>query len=232
MNAKNLSRRLAKVASYVQQDAILADIGSDHAYLPCWLVQNGTIRKAVAGEVVRGPFESASRTVEKEGLADRITVRFADGLLAIEPDDGVTVITIAGMGGTLIASILAAAPDRLEGVTRLILQPNLHAKAIREWAVGNGWKVTEEAILKEDRKLYEVLVLERGMVRYSEEELLMGPFLMKEPAAAFREKWEGELTELTRVCAALDASAKTDESIEKRRQLGETKQLIERVLQQ
>ncbi|GKV68061.1 SAM-dependent methyltransferase [Sporosarcina sp. NCCP-2716] len=232
MNAKNLSDRLAQVASYVEQDSVLADIGSDHAYLPCWLVQNGRIQKAVAGEVVKGPFESARRTVEKEGLADRITVRFADGLLAVEPEDGVSVISIAGMGGTLIASILAAAPDRLEGVTRLILQPNLHAKAIRLWGAGNGWLVKEEAILKEDRKLYEVLVLERGEARYSEEELLMGPILMKEKTDAFREKWEGELRELTRVCTALDASTPTEETLEKRRQLEETKQLIERVLQQ
>ena len=68
MNAKNLSERLMKVASFVEKNTILADIGSDHAYLPCYLVHNGVITHAIAGEVVKGPFESARKQVKSEGL--------------------------------------------------------------------------------------------------------------------------------------------------------------------
>src|SRR5690606_28479720 len=106
MNAQKLSKRLETVASFVPTGAIVADIGSDHAYLPCYLVHQNIVNKAVAGEVVKGPYESALRQVKLEGLEDKVIVRLADGLQAIEDNDQVDTITIAGMGGPLIVSIL------------------------------------------------------------------------------------------------------------------------------
>ena len=138
MNAQKLSKRLEMVASFVPTGAIVADIGSDHAYLPCYLVHKGIASRAVAGEVVKGPFESAVRQVRSEGLTEKITVRMADGLAAIEESDQVSTVTIAGMGGPLIVSILEKHPAALKTVTRLILQPNIHAKAIREWALAHS----------------------------------------------------------------------------------------------
>ncbi|MDW0108967.1 tRNA (adenine(22)-N(1))-methyltransferase [Sporosarcina aquimarina] len=230
MNAKNLSERLKLVASFVEQGTVLADIGSDHAYLPCWLIQNGLISRAIAGEVVKGPFESAKRNVQSEGLGKQITVRMANGLRAIEQNDSVETVTIAGMGGSLIASILDNDSERLASVKRIIVQPNIHSMAIRQWAVDNSWKIVNEAIVKEDRKIYEVLVLEPGKGTYSSEEMLMGPYLIKECADAFLEKWQGELAELSRVITALTKSAQSEEAKMKRQQLSETKDLIERVL--
>lgn len=106
MNAQKLSKRLEAVASFVPTGAIVADIGSDHAYLPCYLIHKGIVNKAIAGEVVKGPFESAVKQVKLEGLEESITVRLADGLEAIKETDGVNTVTIAGMGGPLIVSIL------------------------------------------------------------------------------------------------------------------------------
>src|SRR5690606_8847224 len=120
-----LSTRLETVASFVEAGAVVADIGSDHAYLPCYLVHNGTVHKAVAGEVVKGPYESAVRNVRREGLASAITVRLANGLFAIEAGDTVDTVTIAGMGGPLIATILDNGKDRLQDVKRIIAQPNI-----------------------------------------------------------------------------------------------------------
>lgn len=218
------------VASFAEQGTVLADIGSDHAYLPCWLIQKGQIVHAIAGEVVKGPFESAKRNVAKEGLTNQITVRLANGLQAILPEDGVETVTIAGMGGSLIASILKNDPERLYGVKRIIVQPNIHAMAIRDWAVSNSWEVKNEAILKEDQKIYEVLVLERGEQVLTPEQLLMGPILLKERSAVFQEKWQGELDEVERVIHVLTQSAQTEDAETKRRQLSHTKNLIERVL--
>lgn len=152
MNAQKLSKRLETVASFVPTGAVVADIGSDHAYLPCYLVYNGVVTRAIAGEVVKGPFDSALKQVKLEGLEDNITVRLADGLKAIEESDNVDTITIAGMGGPLIVSILEKNPHALKTVTRLILQPNIHAKVIRQWAIRNQWAILEEVILKEDEK--------------------------------------------------------------------------------
>ncbi len=108
MNHLDLSKRLALVGEHVPTGAFLADIGSDHAYLPVALMLKDKIEFAVAGEVVKGPYESAKKQVQKNGLEKRIVVRLANGLDAIEPTDQINAITIAGMGGALIRDILEA----------------------------------------------------------------------------------------------------------------------------
>ncbi|MCJ1908788.1 tRNA (adenine(22)-N(1))-methyltransferase [Planococcus ruber] len=232
MNAQQLSLRLERVAQHVPKGAIVADIGSDHAYLPCFLVLNGMVKRAVAGEVVKGPFESAKKQVQQEQLENQITVRLASGLAAIHPEDGVTAVTIAGMGGPLIVSILTEGIARLEGVERLILQPNVHAKAIRDWAQQNGWNVHSEEILKENDKIYEILVLERGEANsvLTETELLMGPYLMKERSPVFIEKWRRESTQWKKIVASMEATEQTVEILSRKKDLVHKIQLVEEVL--
>ena len=116
-----ISKRLELLASFVPQGAILLDVGSDHAYLPIELVERGQIKSAIAGEVVEGPYQSAVRNVEAHGLKEKIQVRLANGLAACEESDQVSVITIAGMGGRLIARILEEGLDKLANVECLIL---------------------------------------------------------------------------------------------------------------
>ncbi|WP_150284077.1 tRNA (adenine(22)-N(1))-methyltransferase TrmK [Rummeliibacillus sp. TYF-LIM-RU47] len=230
MNAQKLSKRLQTVASFVPEKAVVADIGSDHAYLPCYLVLQGVIHRAIAGEVVKGPYESACNEVRKEQLQESIAVRFADGLQAIEKEDGVTAITIAGMGGPLIASILEKDAERLQGVERLILQPNIHAIAIREWAMANGWKIINEEILKEDEKIYEVLVLERGEETLNTVQLLLGPVLYKEKNAVFKEKWQHEINQWLQVLEALKQAEPTTAIAKKERELQQKIELVKEVL--
>ena len=102
MEFTKLSNRLDLVASFVPAGARLLDVGSDHAYLPIALLQEGKIEAAIAGEVVEGPYQSALQNVADNGLEDKIEVRLANGLAAFEPTDGISCITIAGMGGRLI----------------------------------------------------------------------------------------------------------------------------------
>ena len=227
MNAKKLSERLQTVASFVPTGAIVADIGSDHAYLPCYLVMNGIAKGAIAGEVVKGPYESAERQVRTEGLTEQIEVRLADGLAAVEPDDHVDTVTIAGMGGPLIVSILEKHPESLNNVTRLILQPNIHAKVIREWALENDWAIYDEVILEEDDKIYEVLVLQRGEMTLTEAEMLLGPILLKRQNDAFKLKWAKEMANWERVRAAIENAERTDENEAKLQELAHLKQLVE-----
>lgn len=184
MNEVKLSKRLEEVVREIPVGSTVADIGSDHAYLPCYTIINNIATKAVAGEVVDGPFRSAQATVAESGLQDKVDVRKGNGLAVIVPGE-VDVITIAGMGGALIRDILESGKEKLEGVTRLILQPNIAAHHIREWFIENGWELIREKIVIEDGKIYEILVGERGdtAVPYSENkqaELFMGPFLIKE----------------------------------------------------
>lgn len=231
MNAQKLSERLAKVASYVPTGAVVADIGSDHAYLPCYLVHEGIAKRAVAGEVVKGPYESAVKQVRQEGLTDKVAVRLADGLAAVQPTDGVDTVTIAGMGGPLIADILTKNPESLTRVTRLILQPNIHAKAVRQWAIENGFALLEEAILEEDSKIYEVLVLQRGDMQLNEAELLFGPHLLQAKEAPFRKKWLRELAQWQKILQSTANVEQTPMIVAKRADIQQKIALAEEVLQ-
>ena len=230
MNAQKLSKRLEMVASFVPTGAIVADIGSDHAYLPCYLVHKGIATRAVAGEVVQGPYDSAVRQVRTEGLSDKITVRLADGLAAVEEADGVTAVTIAGMGGPLIVSILEKHPQALKTVTRLILQPNIHAKAIREWAVQHGWALQDEVILEEDGKVYEVLVLQRGSMDLTEAQTLLGPKLMNTKSDVFVEKWSREVANWQRVQKAIASAEPTAENKAKSEELAHLIKLVQEAI--
>lgn len=230
MNAQKLSKRLEMVASFVPTGAIVADIGSDHAYLPCYLVHKGIAAGAIAGEVVKGPYESAVRQVRAEGLTDKITVRLADGLAAVEETDHVSAVTIAGMGGPLIVSILEKHPQALKSVTRLILQPNIHAKAIREWALINGWALQDEVILEEDGKVYEVLVLQRGQMTLTEAETLLGPKLMMSKSAVFIEKWSREIANWQRVQQAITQAESTPENEAKHKELTHLIEIVQEAI--
>jgi tRNA (adenine22-N1)-methyltransferase len=151
-----LSRRLKRVAALVHPVDRVLDIGSDHAYLPCFLVLDGKCRRAIAGEVRRGPFETARRNVMKLGLADRVEVRLGDGLCVIRPGE-VQGVVIAGLGGGAIFRILERGRDTIrQGVEQLIIQPMNQGGSVREWLQANGWRVTEEDLVDEGL-IYELI---------------------------------------------------------------------------
>ena len=184
------------VASFVPQGAVILDVGSDHAYLPIELVERGQIETAIAGEVVEGPFQSAVKNVEAHGLKEKIQVRLANGLAAFEEEDQVTVITIAGMGGRLIATILEEGLDKLASVKRLILQPNNREDDLRIWLQEHGFQIVAESILEEAGKFYEILVVEAGQMKLSASDVRFGPFLSKEVSPVFVQKWQKEASKL------------------------------------
>lgn len=228
MNAEKLSKRLQHVASFIPKGAKIADIGSDHAYLPCYAVLNGIASFAIAGEVVDGPFQSAKEQVEYNGLQNQISVRKGNGLAVIEKGE-VDCITIAGMGGTLITSILESGKEKLTSGQTLILQPNIGANNIRKWLIENGWELKNEVILEEDDKIYEILVAEKGNPHapYSEsleKGLLFGPFLLREKSESFRKKWQMELTNWQRILTQLEqAESKKETDLKKQELLSKIK---------
>ena len=191
-----ISKRLELVASFVPQESVLLDVGSDHAYLPIELVERGQIEAAIAGEVVEGPYQSAVKNVESHGLKEKIQVRLANGLAAFEEEDQVSVITIAGMGGRLIATILEEGLDKLSGVKRLILQPNNREDDLRIWLQDHDFRIVAESILEEAGKFYEILVVEAGQMKLSASDVRFGPFLSKEVSSVFVQKWQKEAAKL------------------------------------
>ncbi|SDM89155.1 tRNA (adenine22-N1)-methyltransferase [Paenibacillus sp. yr247] len=243
-----LSKRLQMIAERVPVGSKLADIGSDHALLPTYLAQQGIILFAVAGEVNPGPFEAATRQVLESGLSKKISVRSGDGLAVIEAGE-VNVITIAGMGGSLMASILEAGKHKLQGVTHLILQPNVGEDHVRRWLLEQGWKLESETILEEDGKIYEILtaaavpVDERGTlealysvrqlpggVSVTKERLLqMGPYFINEAPDVWFTKWESELEKLTMIEGQLQLST-AEASKMKAEQVGQEIREIKEVI--
>ncbi|MEI5991848.1 hypothetical protein A5881_003387 [Enterococcus termitis] len=216
MNENQLSKRLARVGELVPEQSRLADIGSDHAYLPVALVLQKKLDFAVAGEVVTGPYEAAKKQVRKNGLTEQIIVRLADGLDAVKETDKITAVTICGMGGVLIRDILDAGwnKQRLQGNEHLVLQPNVGEKPLRDWLTVHGYTIIEEDILEENNKIYEIIVASRQELRvsYSEKERLFGPILLKKQSPIFQKKWQGELKQRETILAQL-AKASGDQTL-------------------
>ena len=191
MNEHTLSMRLERVAAHVPAGARLADIGSDHGYLPVALLRRGLIAVAVAGEVAATPFQAAERTVRENGLERHVSVRLADGLAAITAADAITAISVCGMGGETIRNILDSGKMHLTGQERLILQPNGGEQPLRQWLMDNGYCILVEELLRENRFYYEIIVAERAEpVAYSAEELYFGPLQLQARSPAFLAKWQ------------------------------------------
>ncbi|MCA5013378.1 MULTISPECIES: tRNA (adenine(22)-N(1))-methyltransferase [unclassified Enterococcus] len=211
MNENQLSKRLERVGELVPEHSRLADIGSDHAYLPVALVLQKKITFAVAGEVVEGPYQAAKKQVRKNGLEEQITVRLADGLAAVETADQISAVTICGMGGALIRDILDAGwkNQRLAGNERLILQPNIGEKTLRDWLTVHGYTILEEDIIEENKKIYEIIVAKRETTRiaYSEKERRFGPILLNKRSEVFQKKWQRELKQRETILAQLEKAA-------------------------
>ncbi|MBS5909731.1 MAG: SAM-dependent methyltransferase [Paenibacillus macerans] len=246
-----LSARLQLISDLLPKGCRFADIGSDHALLPVSAVQSGRAAFAVAGEVNDGPLEAARRQVAEAGETQRISVRKGDGLAVIAPGE-VDAITIAGMGGALIVSILSGGKPKLAGVKRLVLQPNVGEELVRRWLAENDWYLAEEAILEEDGKIYEVMMAEsaadaavRNAQLYAERELtdhegrgialskdllyLMGPRLTLKPDDVFLKKWESEIRKLEKIRRSVASSA-LEASREKEEELGRLTEQLQEVL--
>ena len=203
LNEHTLSMRLERVAAHMPAGARLADIGSDHGYLPVALMRRGAIAAAVAGEVAQTPFHAAVRTVRDNGLEQQITVRQANGLAAIEAADEITAISICGMGGETIRDILESGKARLSGRERLILQPNGGEQPLRQWLMENNYRILCEELLRENGFYYEIIVAERaGPVLYTAEELYFGPLQMQARSPVFLGKWQRMLLEKQKVLAS------------------------------
>lgn len=156
-----LTPRLRMVADLVPAGARLADVGTDHAYLPAALVLEGKIPSAIAADLRPGPLSRAKTTVREYGLNGRITFRLCDGLKGIAPEE-VQAVVIAGMGGETIASILAAAPWTREKDVTLVLQPMSSSSDLRLWLSQNGYQIVREELAREGDTLYTALLVWAG----------------------------------------------------------------------
>ncbi len=206
-------------------NATVADIGADHGKLLVYLADQKKLITGIAGELNRGPWENATSYVRKAGWQSKIDVRLGDGLAVIhEPVDA---IVIAGMGGALITGILAEGLDKLAGVNRLILQPNIGEYRVREWLYEQGWSLIAEEIVLEDGIYYEIIVAEHSntmdhnyaQLPFNKERFYqIGPLLWTNRQPLLLPKLELLLQRKQAVAEQL-AGANVDSAIEKRKQI-------------
>lgn len=159
-----LSPRLHMIAQSVPKGARFADIGTDHAYLPVWLLQQGVIEEAIAADLRSGPLDRAKETANKFGLSDKLDFRLCDGLTGVSAGE-VNCVVIAGMGGETIIHILSDALWTKEEGNMLILQPMSSQDDLRRWLMQNGYQIVREKIAQEEKTFYTVMVVEPGADR-------------------------------------------------------------------
>ncbi len=161
MERIKLSKRLRAIADFVPAGAKVADIGTDHGYIPVWLAQNNLAEMLVAADINFGPLEHAKDTASQYEVTDRIRFGLCSGL-EFEGADVYDTIIIAGMGGELIASILEAAPWTAQKDTTLILQPNSRIPHLVRWLAEHGFRIIDVSLVKDAGKLYQILVVKPG----------------------------------------------------------------------
>lgn len=149
----NLSQRMLMAAEMVRKGSVVADIGTDHAYLPAYLVLNRIAPSALACDVRKGPLENAKKTVEHYNVEEKITLRLSDGFDEIEPFEAQDFV-MCGMGGTLMEELVSRAYWLKDKTKRIIVQPQSHAEDIRRFFVENGFKILFEDACIDSGKLY------------------------------------------------------------------------------
>ncbi|GMA52170.1 hypothetical protein GCM10025857_35270 [Alicyclobacillus contaminans] len=216
-----LSHRLQWLADRVHGPSV-ADIGTDHALLPIYLIQSGRCTSAIASDVAAGPCRSAAENVQRYGLRRVISVRQGNGLATIRPGEVDTVV-IAGMGGATASEILRACPEVVDTLGRVLIQPMNASGAVRQWLLDAGFTLKEEAVVTEEGRFYEVLSAERGTApdaayeryRGHPEEMRFavhyGPFLLTADDAVtrayFQQLWKKLREQLQQVRQGTSASA-------------------------
>ena len=151
-----LDSRLMAIANLVRKDKIFADIGTDHAYLPVYLVEKGVIEKAIAADLRVGPLENAKLAVESYNYSNKIELRLSDGLDNFKENE-VEEIAVAGMGGLLISSFIERTNWLKHSDIHLILQPMTHIEELRKALFDNGFIIDNEVVAEDGDKLYIIM---------------------------------------------------------------------------
>ena len=156
-----LQPRLQAIADLVTAGARLVDVGTDHGYLPVYLLQEGAIPAAIATDIGQAPLDHARRTAAAYGLSKRLSFRLCDGLAAVSPEEVDTVV-IAGMGGETIAAILDAVP--WAGEKDLLLQPMTRSELLRPWLAGHNYRIAGETLVEDKGHIYPILRASGGQM--------------------------------------------------------------------
>ena len=156
-----LSDRLQSIASFVPKNTIVGDIGTDHGYIPVYLIENKIAKKVIATDISKSSLDKIIEYAKLTGFEKNIDIRLGDGLEIIKPFEIDTVV-IAGMGGLLIRDILDKDKEKRDSITHFILQPNIATNELRRYLYENNFEIIDEKLVKEDDKFYEIIHTKKG----------------------------------------------------------------------
>ena len=230
----NLDKRLAAAAALVprRNNLLLADIGTDHAYLPAAMVLQGRVSRAVAGDIAAGPCDAARRTVALYGVRDKVQVRQGSGLEVLRGEDDAALaactIVIAGMGAGTIIEILQNDLALAHKAQSLVLQPMAGAALLRRWLLANSWRLVQEDLVEDGQHFYELMRAEpvgetdkagfnAGIDIYGEAALLLGPMNIAERHKLLPQHIRRQQKQLADLLASMERSAQARQSEKYRR---------------
>lgn len=212
-----LSERLNAVANLVTETGILADVGTDHGYIPVFLAGEKRIQKAIAMDVNEGPLKRAEEHIRQYGLEDKISTRLSDGLTALKTEEADTIV-IAGMGGSLMKRILQQGEAVAQTAKELILQPQSELMEFRKFLWENGYKIQAEDMIFEDGKYYPMMRVVYGGKKDNKPDILAfkyGEKLLEQKHPVLKQYlcWQKEQKE--RILEKIQQNAKQDISSRK-----------------
>ena len=225
-----LSERLLKIANYISNEEDIADIGTDHGYLPLYLMEKNENRKAVFTDVNDGPLKKAENIIKREHpqmSLSKFDIRKGDGLQPLQPGEVDTVI-MAGMGGVLIKEILEVDIAKTKSFKKLILQPRNGSHKLRKWLIANDFYISDEELAHEKKRICEIILVEPGSDKKNQEfkndlDYEFSPILAYKPTAIAGE-WVDRLLKTER---AIEESIITGGSGQSQKKLIETGKRIE-----
>lgn len=214
-----LSNRLQAVAGQIPAGLRVADIGTDHGYLPVYLVVNDIAPRVIATDRGKRPLDSAVQLVGLLSLDSQIELRLGDGLKVLTPGEA-EVICIAGMGGVAIKEIIRESMEVAKAARRLVLQPQRNVPAVRRFLAESGFRIVAEDLAEDDGFYYEVMAVEPGEMRLSALEEDFGPLLLQQGHPLFKDFLSLKEADMSRLLEAMAGNDSPDSQARKK-QLGE-----------
>ena len=181
-----LSKRLSVIASLVPENAVIADIGCDHALLDIYLSKKKIIKKSFAIDITKGALNQADKNIKLYN-AKNIETRLSDGFEKIDIKDNVDSVIMSGLGDAKIINILKEAEEKLNKVNNIIIQSNVGVSNIRVYLTCNGYYIDNEKLVKENNIIYTIISFKKGYKRYTKKEKEFGPVLLRNKDELFNE---------------------------------------------
>lgn len=219
-----LSGRLRACCNFIAPGDRVVDVGTDHGYLGIWLLQQGIASSVIASDIVPGPLSAARSNAEKYGVTERMEFYLSDGLQAV-PRDFNTMVC-AGMGADTMISILSAAPWMRDSRYRMILQCQSKTPQLRKYLSDNGWRITEETVLRDGRFLYTVMEVyyQQDYPKLDVGEWYFPPALLENPSVYTAEYYRW-VTEGLRIAVAYQNDPEKNQALKELTALAETPEL-------